>query len=246
MGVENEIVPMQDEIRSWTTDEAEVQAATADQLSNSVAIGTVLGAPSLAELRQLCISKDAEVSQIDAIAVAFRPQWTARDPNAAAAFYKDWDALKNRYAVARANAQAALNSARWVLLSDSSIPAQDRWDELLASLQKKEGVVSPGDLQDLYDKLDAAITAAGLKHAKLSVPQPQGGDLDMDVYRAAEAARKATVEAARKAVESGKEALTPSWTTIALMSVGVLALLAASAYVLRGAMPWLLPGHYQR
>jgi hypothetical protein len=92
IGVENEIVPMQDEIRSWTTDEAEVQAAKADQLSNAVAVGSILpGLIMPADVRQLISKTTTDIATLQA-SVDSAPDLPPAEKSAWDAFVKSWKA----------------------------------------------------------------------------------------------------------------------------------------------------------
>lgn len=158
------------------------------------AFGTVLGLYSVAELNDLLKAKDVEMAAIGARVAA------SKDPS----IQSDWAALLSRYKAAKAQAQTAISQALQTgagktpfslwnieevigdtarsLLPDNMNATPETnaaYAGILSALQKTPGIVSPGDKQDIGNRL----IAAGWK-PKYKVPQPEKkSDVDVAFYQ---------------------------------------------------------------
>jgi hypothetical protein len=144
-------------------------------------IGTVLGNPSLAELRDLLRTKDYEIDALGQAWGDLSPTWIQKDPTAYVAWTNDFDALKTRYLAAREHAElvlglSSLNPLNF--LPEKAQAAGSAWDEVLAAVSPVPNTVSPGSLHDLYNRLEAAGGQVDLSHYPALTP---GNDLDMEV-----------------------------------------------------------------
>lgn len=143
---------------------------------------TIAGQPSVAELRDLVASHDYELAQLAQAYADFAPNWVKQDPTAFVNWTNDWDAMNKRYQAARSMAENSFTAAKLSPIPDKDLPANAPWTAILRALKKIDGVVSPGDLQDLYTR----FTAAGAKAVDFSkMPQPTpGNDQDMNLLTA--------------------------------------------------------------
>ena len=129
----------------------------------------ISGKYTVAELRDLLKAKDADLTQLEAAWRAFDKTWMSYDSAADNAWMADFNALKQRYGAARAAAGKVLALADPLLnsIGEAFTPADAEYRGLLRALQKTDGVVSAGDLQDLYLRLQTAMN----QHAA-SIGQP--------------------------------------------------------------------------
>ena len=141
---------------------------------------TIAGVPSVAELRDLVAAKDYEQAQLTAAYASYSPVWVAKDGVGFANWTNDWDAMKQRYASARAMAERWLTGWEHTLTPtpDTLTPAPVPWNAVVTSLQKVPGTTSPGDMQDLYNR----FIAAGGTVTFPNEPQPTPGtDADLNL-----------------------------------------------------------------
>ena len=75
-------------------------------------------------------------------------------------------------------------------ISDDNLPTETGYQAVISSLQKTPGVVSPGDLQDLFNRIQSSLVSQGLpQYVESPVAQPtKGSDTDLNVLQAANAA----------------------------------------------------------
>jgi hypothetical protein len=140
---------------------------------------------SVAELKDLLANKDAKLSQLAAGLASFDTTWKARDAVTESAWQKDYQALLSRYHSAKVLAEVEIAAAETAPLPDNAIPATTVYDGVLNALQKTSGVVSPGDLQDVWDRL---VAAQGAPIPEPTNPQPKPGtDLGLTWYQSLDA-----------------------------------------------------------
>src|SRR5215471_20284645 len=153
---------------------------------------TVANFETVAELKDLVAAKDYTISQLGKARDAF--QWG--DPAAASDWDSDFTALKVRYALARAMADAAFGRAALMLTTPNAlIPAPLEWDAIIKAIRQNPDTQTKGDLQDLSDRLNAA----GQKVDYSNTPQPKKGqDADLNVYKQADTVIKKGEDAAKK------------------------------------------------
>jgi hypothetical protein len=154
--------------------------------------GTVWGENSVGELHDLMIAKDQEMAALESAWRAYDSAWMGYDAPTDNAWIADFNALKARYGAARdrANQKIAVAAAT-PGQPDSQIPAGPEYKALLAAVQKTSGVTAPGDLQDLWNRLQNAMTthalATGQKPPMIQEPhiwQPvKGGDADLNAIQ---------------------------------------------------------------
>ena len=153
---------------------------------------TIASLYTVAELQDLLAAKDPDLASMEAQFHALDPQWRKLDPKANDAWLSDYNALKLRYSLARAAAAATIAAAS--ILPDAVLPlapADPQYRLVLKSLQSTEGLTSPGDFQDLFQRLSDAKTqirnAQGQPYEALFEPpiaQPRRGtDADQAIIR---------------------------------------------------------------
>lgn len=154
----------------------------------------ILGQHSITEVKDLLKAKDSELADMQKAFVSFGPTWSKSDAATFSAWSKDYDSLKNRYAIASTEAKAEIVAGEMVpLLSDDNIPSETGYQAVIHSLQPVPGTVTTGDLQDLFTRIQAAQVNAGQQaYKETPVQQPtKGSDTDLNVLNAATAAQKA-------------------------------------------------------
>lgn len=136
--------------------------------------GAFLGTHTIADLKQLLAAQDYTFSQIDAQVPKLLVPPLVLDTRVAD-WMADWQALKQRYANARAKAQSTIDS--WSIQPDSIRTAEAEYQGILGSLDSS--IANPtlngwqkGDLQDLLGRM-ADIGA----HPQFpNMPQPNPKD----------------------------------------------------------------------
>jgi hypothetical protein len=148
---------------------------------------------TIAELQDLLAAKDVELPALERNASDFGKTWAQIDKASFDAWTSDYSLLKMRYAAARAVAATALLAAS--ALPDAVkkyAPADGPYQFVLLALQPEHLVTSPGSLQGLWNRLDAARQAYfkqnGLPPTPMHeppIPQPrQGTDVDDSIIKA--------------------------------------------------------------
>ena len=152
-----------------------------------------LGQYTIAELKDLLKAKDFEVQKVQSAYDNFKGQWSSSDPDTASAWLNDWNALLARYNAAKQNANIEISLVTFSPVPDNVNPADAEYQAVLRSLQQTEGTVSPGDLQDLFSRVSAALAAANQKPiSEVGLPQPAASsDFDENTLKAADATIKA-------------------------------------------------------
>jgi hypothetical protein len=149
----------------------------------------ISGKYSLDELKDLLVAKDQEMVALEKAWRAFDPTWMGLDSAGDNAWLADFNALKARYAAARTVANAKAASAVDTSPSrkpDNEIVADAEYRGVLSALQKQSGLVSPGDLQDLWNRLQGVQNAHAVSVGQAPAPiaeapvwQPgKGSDVD--------------------------------------------------------------------
>ncbi len=182
---------------------------------------------SVAELEDLLAQKDQELPALEKAWRGFDKTWMGWDPASDDRWLKEFNALKARYQAARTKANLAIALSEHAAgatalktyglytnplsttVSDfatlgitpatqgADIPADLEYRGVLSALQKVHGVTSPGDFQDLWDRLQNAINAHATATGQAPPPaiydppaiQPRKGtDLDLLAYQRAKRA----------------------------------------------------------
>ena len=149
-----------------------------------------LGQHTASELADLLKAKDGDLASLEKAYRAFDAQWMREDKNADDAWLTDYNALKARYAKARADAAATVSADDvWDPLPNNVIMVQSEYDAVVRSLQATEGVTAPGDFQGLWSRLqnaqNASLAKKGMPPRKLPeapVAQPRSEDADLALY----------------------------------------------------------------
>ena len=149
-----------------------------------------LGQHTATELSELLTAKDGDLASLEKAYRAFDAQWMRDDRNADNAWLKDYNALKARYAKARADAAATVSADDvWDPLPNTVILVNGDYDAVVRSLQAVEGITAPGDFQGLWSRLQNAQNASLAKRgqppvqlAEAPVPQPRSEDADLALY----------------------------------------------------------------
>ncbi len=144
---------------------------------------------SVAELRDLLVAKDQEMKALEDAWRAYDPTWMGVDSAGDNVWMADFNTLKARYGAARGSANAAIALGEASKKPDNEIAADGEYRGVLRALQVQSGLVSAGDLQDLWNRLQNAMTAhavaSGFKPPVIHVPggvwQPtKGSDVDLN------------------------------------------------------------------
>jgi hypothetical protein len=149
---------------------------------------TILGQHSVTELKDLLKAKDANLADMSKAFSSFGPAWKSQDPSSYSSWSSDFNLFKSGYSLASIEAKAEILGGEMTpFVSDDNIPAESGYQAVLSSLQKTPGVVSAGDFQDLFNRLQAAQKQAGQTPYKESpTPQPtKGSDTDLNTMNAA-------------------------------------------------------------
>lgn len=117
--------------------------------------GTFFGSHSIADLKQLVAAQDYTFSQIDAQVPKLLVPPLVLDSRVVD-WMTDYQALKARYATARAKAETAISA--WSIQPDTVRTAENEYQGILQSLDSS--LANPqlagyqkGDLQDLYNRM---------------------------------------------------------------------------------------------
>lgn len=128
--------------------------------------GFALGSDStdrtITELQDLIAAKDVEMAAIDARVNEAKPDQKLVD---------DWHALQAKYGAARTAALAAIASSTrswWPDSMTTTSATNDAWKQIISALQPVPMTVTPGDKQDIGNRL----IAKGWKPT-YKVPQPR-------------------------------------------------------------------------
>jgi hypothetical protein len=184
-------------------------------------VGTILNMPSVFELRELVKAKDYTLSQIIKAYEAFEPAWKTSDKAEQEDFLSDLNAVRMRYALARAQAVIAMSAAdllSWPL-SDENVPAESEWNLVMRSVRrnwdgKTGGTLAKGDLSELNNRL-AAAQKKPIDFSKMPQPTP-GTDTDLKIFQAADDIKRG-IDKAKPAIN----ATLWTFTTLATIAVGV-------------------------
>lgn len=174
---------------------------------------------TVGELDEFILYKDMLLDeyqkQFDAIPVVRtgRDEWQA-----------DFHKLKGGYALAKGLAQPKILAGHAAAMlpgvTTDIIVAEPEWQNITHSLEPVVGAITPGYVTDLYERL----VQMGAKIDETKFPQPQAPDIDLEIYKKADAAAK-VVEAA--AAQTKKTATSP-WLIGGLLAV---AGVAGAAYL---------------
>lgn len=156
---------------------------------------------TVAELEDLLKAKDYAFAQLRAAFDGFGSSWQDSDSAAFNDWLHDWTAINDRYALARRNAQNAIDGASSIV-SHSVILADGQYKDVLATLSANPQAMgqTKGDFQDLNDRLAAAIKKP---IAYPNMPQPTSTDIDLVTYQAAGKAVKGIETAAKAGMSTG-------------------------------------------
>lgn len=147
----------------------------------------ILGQPTVQDMKDLLAAKDYTIAQVGNAYNAFAAQWAAKDVAAQAQWFGDWSSLNARYGAAKSKAQGAIdaesNIATAMFPDSTKVVPQSAWDGVLKALKQTypDNAVSPGDLDDLSNRL----TAAGQPQDFSKMPQP-APDADLQIIKAAD------------------------------------------------------------
>jgi hypothetical protein len=186
---------------------------------------TLLGKPTVAELKDLLAAKDYTIGQLDRAYADFAPTWVARDSAAFTDWTSDWNAFHKRYDTARTAAQRAIDFAKLNVAPESLLVAEDEYGAVLKALKQIDGTITKGDLQDLYDR----IAGAGKTPDLSRTPQPAATDMDLRAYSAADRTLKAVEAVGKAAAKPAASLFTPRTVLLGFLCVGLIAGVAAAA-----------------
>lgn len=124
---------------------------------------------------------------------SFGPKWQTSDPTAYNAWLTDYNNLKSAYNMASTEAKAEITLGEMTpLISDDNLPAETGYQAVISSLQKVSGLVSPGDFQDVFTRINNAMLAANQGPiVETPLVQPaKGTDTDLNVLQTTNALAK--------------------------------------------------------
>ena len=182
-----------------------------------------LNVHTISEVQDLIRAKDTEIGVIDKnFANLKNPAW--KSSPVGQAWLSDWNALKFKWGTAKGAAQLQIVKAEMTPLPDAMIPAESAYAELTAAAEGitsvpnmtmaylasipgplgtiggiigptiQEGVVHPGGLQDLYNRLNEispSLTAEDKAIGPSIQPRPHT-DVDLEVFKVASELTKKT------------------------------------------------------
>jgi hypothetical protein len=186
---------------------------------------------SIADLQTLLKNKSNDMDAFKSAFDAFASHWRLLDRAAFSSAASDWQALQDRYSHAKLIAEGEIALSYLNPMPASTILASS-WDDVIAALQKKDGVVSPGDLQDLWIRLQNAQKRPIVAKAMV---QPTATDWPLQAYQAADKAVKG-IESIPKA--AADEIGSHPWFAL---GAGTIAMIAIGGGLLIFAVPFLLP-----
>jgi hypothetical protein len=212
---------------------------------------TIRGLWSLAELKDLLVAKDQEMTRLESSWRGFDPTWMSYDSAADNAWMSDFNALKARYGAARAvaNRAIALSDAAPDKQPERDIPADAEYRGILRALKAQDGVVSSGDLQDLFTRLQVVINqrnaATGQSPVSIGAPvwQPmKGSDADLSATNSISGMVNLAMASAGLSVPGGEPNTEKKKTgTFKLLALGgglTLGAIAAAKLGWKIAKPW--------
>lgn len=144
---------------------------------------TPLNEQSIADLQDLMASWSYRMAQLSQAYGAFAPTWAARDVAALADWGDDFQRLQARYTAAMANAQSAVDAAKWAIATPNyMITGQAPYDALAKAMRQcypPDGCpIAKGD----FDDLDRRLTAARGQQTDYSqIPQPKAVDVSQKI-----------------------------------------------------------------
>ena len=185
---------------------------------------TIAGQHSVTELKALLANKDSELADMAKAVDEFGDTWKSQDPNAFNAWNKQYLTLKYLYNKAYVLAKAEIFAGELTpFISDDNIPAETGYQQIISSLQQTPGVVSSGDFQDLFNRIQAARNSAGLPaYEETPLVQPtKGSDTDLNLLQSADQAAKA-LDKAGKAADKALPSKATLGIGIAILGIGVI------------------------
>lgn len=178
---------------------------------------------TIAEVKDLIRAKDAEVAVVDKNFASLNNSAWKSSP-AGQAWLSDWNALKFKWGAAKGAAQLQVVKAEMTPLPDALIPAESAYAELAAAAEgvtsvpnmtmaylaaipgplgtiggiigpkSQDGVVHPGGLQDLFNRLIVVSPSLGAQDKAITAsiqPTPRT-DADLEIFKAADNLEKGT------------------------------------------------------
>ncbi len=169
---------------------------------------TVFGHHTVTELKELIANKDFV---INAIRVG-RNSFNWPDIGESFDWDKDFALFLGRYIAARGLAEkkfaSVLFSPNLLIpggspISPDVVPAEDEYQAILHALTREPGNTQKGDIGDLVQRL----ANAGAKLDFDGAPQPTSTDIDLDVFKTTDSAKKSIEKTAKTSLEIAKPAL---------------------------------------
>lgn len=147
---------------------------------------TVLGKNTVGDVVDLLNAKTYDVNRLEANIFAFQPHWGQVDPSALNDFMYDWTEFLARWGTAVDAANGTIRALPNAPLA--LIPDQGDFDALLRALKKVDGVISKGDYDDLWKRLNDANTQWGgnADFSNWNTPQPTMPDADITALQLAD------------------------------------------------------------
>ncbi len=166
---------------------------------------TILGQHTIDETRQLIRTVEFRIDRTTQTLLTHL-EFNAEN----VALVNDWNAfVDERWKAAHDKAIASMLNSKILnpLVSESIMPAEKEFQIISTAINAKPGVISPGDLSDLINRLEKA---SGLTLDETGHPMPPDFDPDLGAFQRADAAIKAG-EGAAKAFEASLPGIgTPS------------------------------------
>lgn len=166
-----------------------------------VAFGSIGNSMSIDDLKDLMAAKDVALSNLDKAAAE-----VSQSPLDLTSVANEIDALKARYATARANAQSAIDLAAWNVTPNSLIDATAQYNAILTALNPtwQQNAPAPGSIDAIYGEL---VQAGATGKDDAPIPQPTATDYTLEAYKVADTTAKAETAAAGAAASAASTAV---------------------------------------
>jgi hypothetical protein len=146
----------------------------------------ILGQYSVGDLADLINAKTYDINRLQSLWNTVGDSWKAVDGSAASDWQSDWDGFLVRWNTAYGNAAPELkNAADNPSVPTAIIPANDSYLAMLHALKQVDGVITKGDYDDLWQRLNDANGKVGNAgdFSNWNTPQPVNADADIDIIK---------------------------------------------------------------
>jgi len=145
----------------------------------------ILGQYSIGDLDDLLKAKSYDIGRLQTLWTQLQGPWLSVDQIAANDWQADWNLFSTKWNNAASTASAIVSDAKATQAPIALMPANDIYLSLLHILKQKDGVISKGDYDDLFQRLSAAnlqLSNMG-DFSNWNTPQAQNTDADIDIMQ---------------------------------------------------------------